>query len=123
MGITALAFGAFAATVAYIYDGDTFRTYEGDRVRIWGLDAPEMDERGGVRAKDTLHYIIAESDGSLTCYEMGRDRYGRVVARCETRRGDDIACLMIWRGVADEWWDYSQNYYAGCRAPRDNNRP
>jgi len=93
-------------------DGDTIRS-NGMRIRLWGIDAPEMSEVQGPRSKAVLQNIVDRA-GQLTCYEMGRDRYGRIVARCHDAQGYDIGCTMIAARAADEWQAYSRGYYGGC---------
>ena len=42
--LSAPAAGAGQARVAYVTDGDTFRLTTGERIRIAGIDAPEIHE-------------------------------------------------------------------------------
>lgn len=94
-----------------VTDGDTLRS--GDlRVRLWGIDAPELDERGGSAAKETLIRIV--SGQNLICEVKGTDRYRRIVARCELPDGRDIACEMVAAGMARDWPRYSGGAYAKC---------
>ena len=108
------AFGLMIVLVTSVTDGDTFRTDEGDRVRLWGIDAPEITTPRGVEAKRTLENILAREGSLLTCYVMGYDNYQRTVARCETGYGMDIGCELIRRGAAEEWEYYSRGEYADC---------
>jgi endonuclease YncB( thermonuclease family) len=94
-----------------VTDGDTLRS--GDlRVRLWGIDAPEMDEHGGSAATEALRGIISGQD--LTCQVTGTDRYRRIVARCELPDGRDIACEMVAAGMARDWPRYSNGAYRDC---------
>lgn len=94
-----------------ITDGDTIRA--GDvRVRLWGIDAPEMSEAGGQAAKQHLRRITAGQE--LRCEVVDVDRYGRLVGRCELPGGRDVACEMVADGHARDWPKYSGGYYAGC---------
>lgn len=101
-------------TVVTITDGDTIRS-DDLRVRLWGIDAPEMDESGGPAAKEALRTIIAGQE--LTCEVKGRDRYRRTVARCELPDGRDIACEMVRAGFARDWPKYSRGAYENCKNP------
>lgn len=52
---------AFSATVTKIADGDTFTVIAGgvkERIRIFGIDAPEHDQPGGTAAKNDLATLI-----------------------------------------------------------------
>jgi endonuclease YncB( thermonuclease family) len=101
------------AKVSKILDGDTF-TLRGEsrRIRVWGLDAPEWDDRGGPAATTTLRSLI--SGKRLRCAVLDVDRYGRLVAQCMLPDGSDIAAEMIRSGTATEYCRYSRGYYGTC---------
>ncbi len=72
-----------------VADGDSL-VVAGERVRLDGIDAPELHqscgEAGrewpcGARAKAALEAIVAE--GEVSCRPVDEDRYGRAVAVCE----------------------------------------
>ncbi|HVW94071.1 MAG TPA: thermonuclease family protein [Devosia sp.] len=87
-------------------DGDTLRL-EGRRVRLLGVDAPELAQtcRGadgpewpcGTAAQALMRQLLGR--GATSCVPDGRDRYGRVLARCTTD-GEDVAALMVKAGLA-----------------------
>lgn len=101
------------ARVSKILDGDTF-TLSGQsrRIRVWGLDAPEWNHRGGSTATTTLRRMI--SGKRLRCAILDIDRYGRLVAQCFLPDGRDIAAEMIRSGVATEYCRYSRGFYGTC---------
>jgi len=91
---------------ARVIDGDSLEI-EGLRVRISGIDAPEMAQTCtaadgtpfacGRRARAELERLAGGRD--LDCRREGRDRYERVLASC--RAGDaDIAMAMVASGWA-----------------------
>ena len=46
--------------VTRVVDGDTFWIDSASTsIRVWGLDAPEVDQRGGSQATATLERLIA----------------------------------------------------------------
>jgi len=66
--------------VKRVIDGDTFQLRGGEYVRIAGLNAPELDERGGQQAKRRLQSKMPRGT------EIGLSRplaksYGRVVRK------------------------------------------
>lgn len=104
---------ALEARVSKIIDGDTFTlSGESRRIRVWGLDAPEWDHRGGSAATSTLRGLI--SGNRLRCSILDMDRYGRLVAQCFLPDGRDIAAEMIRSGAAREYCRYSRGYYGTC---------
>jgi len=105
--------GALEARVSKIVDGDTFTlSGESRRIRVWGLDAPEWDQRGGSGATATLRSLI--SGKTLRCNVLDIDRYGRLVGQCFLPDGRDIAAEMIRSGAATEYCRYSRGYYGTC---------
>ena len=96
--------------VSYVVDGDTFYL-EGQRasVRLWAINAPEMDEDGGQAAALYLAHMIDTE--MLTCDFRAVDRYGRHIARCFLPDGRDVGAEMIRAGHAKELKRYSKGYY------------
>ncbi|WP_320195325.1 thermonuclease family protein [Agrobacterium rosae] len=86
-------------------DGDTL-AYDGKRLRLIGIDAPEMSQNCvsngaewpcGARAKDYLKMLL--QTGAVECSGNDRDRYKRLLVRCSI--GDkDIAGEMVAGGFA-----------------------
>lgn len=61
----------------YVVDGDTFR-YGAERVRLKGIDTPELSEPGGPAAKLRLEELL--HNGPVHIVPHGRDVYNRLVA-------------------------------------------
>lgn len=76
---TAVALTGLICGTATAVDGDTLRMGP-ERIRLWGVDAEEMSERNGPRAKEILSAIVAGR--SIECRVVTRDKYGRAVAKC-----------------------------------------
>lgn len=81
---------------ARVTDGDTIRL-EGVRIRLQGIDAPEIATAEGRAARRHLAGVIGAGD--VTCTDTGERSYDRVVAVCRTEAGEDLAERM----VADGW--------------------
>ena len=101
--------GAEFAGRARVIDGDTIEL-AGRRIRIWGIDAPELPSEPGVAAKGYLQYLMLGQE--VHCEGRLLDRYRRLVAVCFLPSGEDIARLMVRAGHAVDWLRYSGGYYA-----------
>jgi endonuclease YncB( thermonuclease family) len=98
--------------VVWIVDGDTIhvrRRHEVIKIRLNGLDAPEMCEYGGGRAKDFMFRLVRGQ--VLECYPVKLDNYGRTVAICYLN-GRDIAAEAVKAGVALDCRIHSGGRYA-----------
>lgn len=98
------------AGAARVVDGDGL-VIEGVRVRLWGIDAPELGTAAGAAARDALAVLVAGA--VVVCDGLYLDRYGRTVAVCRAG-GVDLACAMVAAGHARDWPRYSGGAYAGC---------
>ena len=94
---------------AYVTDGDTI-TIQGTQVRLYGIDAPELDHPYGKKAKWAMvrlcrgHRIRAEV--------AEEDTYGRTVAKCFLPDGSDLSAEMVKLGLAIDWPKFSGGQYS-----------
>ncbi|MDP1875186.1 thermonuclease family protein [Phenylobacterium sp.] len=97
----------------YVIDGDTLRTPSGDRVRLVGIDAPEMPPRAGCdreielafAAKARLTELIKGAERIEYLARPGerdRDRYDRLL-RDVRIDGVDAGHLLVSEGLAKVW--------------------
>ena len=61
----------------HVIDGDTF-AYGPTRIRLLGIDTPELSDAGGVEAADRLRDLLQE--GPVTMVSGPTDDYGRTLA-------------------------------------------
>jgi endonuclease YncB( thermonuclease family) len=99
--LLALTLAASAPFPPSIHHGDTL-TLHGERIRLWGADAPELAQTcgtvpAGALARDALIALVAGR--TPICETMDTDRYGRTVARC-TVAGVDLSAAMVEAGQA-----------------------
>lgn len=99
----------FGGTVTNIHDGDTFR-FGQVRVRIAGMDAPELETRFGPGSRDHLVQLIAGQ--RVTCQDSGERSYDRVVATCWNYQGVELGDAMVRDGWAVDWPKFSHGRYA-----------
>ena len=66
-----------------IYDVDTLRLIGNDRelkVRLCGIDSPELNQPLGIESRDYLRSLINQGDGTIYVLPIEEERYGRTVA-------------------------------------------
>lgn len=99
----------------YVIDGDTI-DFNGTRIRLFGVDAPELDQPYGNSAKWALvrlcrgQEVRAVFDGSMS--------HDRTVARCYLPDGRDLSEEMVRAGMALDWPKFSGGVYR-CYEPQD----
>jgi endonuclease YncB( thermonuclease family) len=93
----------FEARVSGITDGDTIKVLHENvqiRIRLWGIDCPELHQSFGTRAKQfTSHLAFGET---VTVRVHDRDRYGRTVAEIILQDGRNLNHEIARAGLA--WW-------------------
>ncbi len=98
-----------------VIDGDTLEV-AGQRIRLHGIDAPESRQfcrkdgerwRCGMGATSALKAFLGSRP--VSCEELDRDRYRRVVAKCAVD-GVDIGEWMVSQGWAVAYHLYSYEY-------------
>ncbi len=96
---------ALAGTPATVIDGNTL-VVAGARLRLYGIDAPDLDQPCRLRGRTQACGVIARAalmdltaGAELDCEMRGRDAAGRTLATC-TAGGYDIAEGMVYTGWA-----------------------
>ncbi len=93
--------------VGRVVDGDTLHLADGRRVRLIGLNAPELAHDGrraepfARAAKDRLQALVDRNGGrvGLRPGAQARDHYGRLLAHAFDARGDNLEAAMLADGV------------------------
>jgi micrococcal nuclease len=62
-----------------IIDGDTFRLETGEKVRLIGIDAPELSQPGGKMSREYLAHLILRKPITLERGSEDRDKYNRLL--------------------------------------------
>jgi endonuclease YncB( thermonuclease family) len=107
---------------ASVIDGDTIEIH-GQRIRLWGIDAPESDQlcrnddsnlyQCGRAAATALAALFSAIPRPVMCSPTGQDQYGRTVAVCTLGTpGPDIGHWLVANGHALDWPQYSKGKYA-----------
>lgn len=103
-----LAAFAEPASSVRVMDGDTVKVGT-TTVRLYGIDAPEKKQDGGLASKARLEHLVA-SCASMRIEARDIDRYGRTVGviTCQGRKAS-LNEAMVLAGAA---WHYRA--YASC---------
>jgi endonuclease YncB( thermonuclease family) len=65
--------------VEYVNDGDTFKTVEGDYIRLLGINTEETGMPHAGAAKNRLAALLGSGEIRLEADEEDKDRYGRLL--------------------------------------------
>lgn len=99
---------SFVQGSAYVVDGDTI-VIKKTQIRLFGIDAPEMNHPYGKKAKWALHSLCKGQ--SVRAEIMEQDDFGRTVARCSLPDGRDLSAEMVKQGLAIDWPKFSGGRY------------
>ena len=96
-----------AYTVAWVYDGDTLRLEDGRKIRLIGIDTPELGRDGkpgqpyARKARKRLRQLLKDG-GERVRLSFGpsqRDRHARYLAHVYLRDDRDAAELLLREGL------------------------
>lgn len=93
---------------AYIIDGDSI-VISKTQIRLFGVDAPEMNHPFGQKAKWALVKLCKGQKIRAVVTEI--DHFDRTVARCYLPDGRDLSAEMVKLGLAIDWPKYSGGIY------------
>ncbi len=99
---------------AYVIDGDSI-VIRKTQVRLFGVDAPEMNHPYGKKAKWALVSLCKGQTVRAVISE--KDAYGRTVARCYLPDGRDLSAEMVKLGLAIDWPKFSRGIYRAMEVP------
>ena len=94
----------FTARVVRVVDGDTLRVSRKEggtvKVRLYGIDCPEKDQRYGKEARRLAHRL---SYGRVVLIESrGKGRYGRTIGNVTLPGGESLNHELVRDGAC--WW-------------------
>ena len=98
----------------WVIDGDTI-TINGKNIRLFGIDAPEMDHPYGKNAKWQLCELTKGE--IVTAYFQDAQSYDREVATCFLSDGRDLSAEMVKAGFAIDWPKFSGGKYRHLETP------
>ena len=101
---------ALSGKVVSIHDGDTITVLQDKqqiKVRLFGIDAPELKQPYGKKSKQFLANLIAGE--VVEVEENGKDRYKRTIGTIYLN-GTDINAQMVANGYAWAYRKFSKKY-------------
>jgi len=96
-----VAFSARSESLVRVIDGDTFVMPDGEKVRIRGVDTPELRSKDAAKKRvafEAQRELAKILNGGFTLSRTGKDKYGRTVADVQLRKSD-AAKELIERGL------------------------
>ena len=113
------------AAVARVYDADTLTLADHTRVRLIGIDAPELGRGGAphepyaLEGRDYLRALIAEAGQQVILHygEERYDRHGRLLAYVFLPDGRSVNRLLLERGYVMQVFIAPNIGYAECLRP------
>lgn len=111
--------GVFPATVTHVSDGDTLwvRPDAGGaprKLRIDGIDAPEICQAGGEAARAALLQLVLHRRVAVSVRR--HDDYGRALARLQLDDESDLGARLVRAGHA---WSYRWRAHPGPYAAEE----
>ncbi len=97
-----------SVTVKWVYDGDTLLLTDKRKIRLIGIDTPEVkhhkqkQQAYAAKAKEALRVLLKKSDYkvNLRYEEERKDRYSRALAHVYTPDGINIESWLLEKGFA-----------------------
>jgi endonuclease YncB( thermonuclease family) len=92
--------------IVHVHDGDSLRTDKGEKIRLLGINAPEIsnnDEPGQIMGDEAKQRLIELAGGQLVQLRIDKekqDAYGRTLAQVYLRDGTWVNVQMVSEGLA-----------------------
>lgn len=94
-----------AVTTRFVIDGDTLELTDGRRVRLVGVDTPEVGRRGkpsqpfARAAKERLQELASDQGLRMYVGPEAKDRYGRTLGHLFDAKGHNIEAQLLGEGL------------------------
>lgn len=95
----------YQVTVRYINDGDTLVLADDNRIRIIGINTPELgykdkpDQPLAAQARERLRSYLQSGIAFIVYGEQRHDRYGRILAHVFDERHNNVGAQLILDGL------------------------
>jgi micrococcal nuclease len=110
------------ATVLRIYDGDTVKLKDGRKIRLTGIDTPELGRNNrptqayASKAKNALIKLLKQSDNKIgLSFGVERhDKYKRTLAHLYLPDGSSIQAFLLRNGFATAFTTPPNDHFTDC---------
>ena len=109
------------ATIRYVHDGDTLHLVDGRKVRLIGINTPELArdskpaEPYAVAATDALKALFKDDKSIALLYGKDRkDHYGRFLAHALLADGQNVQIILLKQGLAQVITIPPNTRFASC---------
>lgn len=105
LSVSAAPAEEFAAQIQAVHDGDTLTLLikgQQERVRLYGIDAPEYQQPWG---KESLRFLKQYTGSTIQLSPLARDRYGRLIVVAWLPDGTTLNGQLVTHGMA---WVYER---------------
>jgi len=121
-----------SVSVNYVYDGDTLQLEDGRKVRLIGIDTPEVFSKkrhipseikaSGQRARTALQQQLSKAKMrvGLDYGQQRFDRYGRTLAHVFTAEGVNVQAHLIKQGHAIAFTTPPNDRLSNCYQQQEN---
>lgn len=103
--------------VTHVVDGDTVDLADGERVRLVGIDTPEVGECGYEQSSQALARLVLDRQVELVVSDEDRDGYGRLLRYVDVG-GVDAGLQLVRDGLAVARYDSRDGYGFHPREPQ-----
>jgi len=107
--------------IRYVYDGDTLQLKDGRKIRLIGINAPELEHDGkpaqayANEAKRALKSLFNKDKSIALVYGKDKkDRYGRSLAHVFLADGQNVQAFLLKRGFANAITIPPNTQFASC---------
>ncbi|WP_150304508.1 thermonuclease family protein [Pseudomonas saliphila] len=103
--VCSLAGRSEPVAIGHVIDGDTLQLQDGRRLRLIGINTPEIGRRGQISepfaqaARRRLQQLTEAKGLHLAVGLDGKDHYGRTLGHLFTAEGDNIEALLLREGL------------------------
>lgn len=108
--------------ISHVYDGDTLKLHDGRRVRLIGVNTPEIGREGrtsepmAIASRDYLRRMVFGQGQILDLrFDQARqDRHGRTLAHAFLSDGTNVAATLLEQGYAHQMVVPPNLWSSGC---------